>query len=118
LIIIASLAFKAYRLKQRTNKQLDKLLLEKEDLLADKEVLMKEIHHRVKNNLHMISSLLESQSAYLEKEALQAVQKSQHRVQAISLIHQRLYMGGNITVVDMPSYLRENYQLFKRFHCR
>jgi len=85
----------------------DILLEEKESLLIDKELLMKEVHHRVKNNLHMISSLLESQSAYLENEALLAVQQSQHRIQAISLIHQKLYVNEAITDVSMPVYLRE-----------
>jgi two-component system, sensor histidine kinase PdtaS len=114
LLVILALVFYQYRLKQTANKiilgknrSMEHLLLEKENLLEDKEVLMKEIHHRVKNNLHMISSLLESQSAYLENEALYAIQKSQHRVQAISLIHQKLYINENVTDVQMPAYLRE-----------
>jgi len=114
LLVILGLVFYQYRLKRSANgiildknRLLGHLLAEKENLLEDKEVLMKEIHHRVKNNLHMISSLLESQSAYLEDEALYAIQKSQHRVQAISLIHQKLYANENVTDVPMSVYLRE-----------
>jgi len=57
--------------------------------------------------LHMISSLLESQSAFLENEAFMAIQKSQHRIHAISLIHQKLYVNNNVTHVSMSVYIRE-----------
>ena len=129
LLVMAGLTFRSYRLKQRTNRlpsassqaeidqqhmtlghlvsTKDHLLEEKEALLEVKEILMQEIHHRVKNNLHMVSSLLESQTAYLEDEALAAVQKSQHRVQAISLIHHKLYLSPGFTTVNMAVYLRE-----------
>jgi len=114
LLIILLLLFYQYRLKQSANRiiteknhSMERLLEDKEELIADKETLVKEIHHRVKNNLHLISSLLESQSAYLQDEALFAIQKSQHRVQAISLIHQKLYLNEQVTDVDMSVYLRE-----------
>ena len=55
--------------------------------LTEKEWLLKEIHHRVKNNLQIVMSLLNSQSAYIDNDpALTAIQDSQHRVHAISLI--------------------------------
>ena len=55
---------------------------------------MKEIHHRVKNNLQIVMSLLNSQSAFVKDEAAKdAIRESQHRVHAISLIHQKLYQS-------------------------
>jgi len=76
--------------------------------LEEKEWLLKEIHHRVKNNLHTITSLLESQSAYLENEALSAIRNSQHRVFAMSIIHQKLYQPEtNSTEIDMSVYIHE-----------
>jgi two-component sensor histidine kinase len=114
LFVILTLLFYQYRIKQNANRivtqknhAMEQLLGEKEALITDKETLVKEIHHRVKNNLHLISSLLESQSAYLQDEALFAIQKSQHRVQAISLIHQRLYLNDQVSNVEMSIYLRE-----------
>jgi two-component system, sensor histidine kinase PdtaS len=114
LLIILLLLYYQYRIKQSANRiiteknhSMGRLLEEKEVLIADKETLVKEIHHRVKNNLHLISSLLESQSAYLQDEALYAIKKSQHRVQAISLIHQKLYLNEQVTDVEMSIYLRE-----------
>ncbi|HEX2628070.1 MAG TPA: sensor histidine kinase, partial [Chitinophagaceae bacterium] len=54
-----------------------------------------------------VVSLLESQSSYLEKDALQAVQSSQHRVYAMSLIHQKLYQENNMASINMSVYLPE-----------
>lgn len=75
---------------------------------AEKEFLVKEIHHRVKNNLQILSSLLHLQSRQIEDEAaFEAVRESQNRVEAMGLIHQKLYMGDNLAAVDMPDYLRQ-----------
>ena len=52
-------------------------------------------------------SLLESQSTYLENDALAAIKDSQHRVQAMSLIHQKLYLSDNVTTIDMKIYIHE-----------
>ena len=76
-------------------------------LVEEKEWLLKEIHHRVKNNLQTVVSLLESQSHYLEEDAFQAVQNSQHRVFAMSLIHQKLYQTDKLGTVNMSVYLPE-----------
>jgi len=128
IFLVSLFIFLNYRAKQRANRELeskqelineqnaaleslvcqkDELLQDKERLLHEKELLMREIQHRVKNNLHMISSLFESQSAYLEDEALIAIQKGQHRIQAISLVHQKLYMNTDVMKVSMDVYLRE-----------
>ncbi len=53
-------------------------------------------------------SLLNSQSAYLHNDdALVAIRDSQHRVQAISLIHKKLYQSDNVGVIHMPHYIHE-----------
>ncbi|MCB9277258.1 MAG: tetratricopeptide repeat protein [Lewinellaceae bacterium] len=72
----------------------------------EKEFLIKEIHHRVKNNLQVLSSLLHLQSRHIKDEmALDAVREGQNRVEAMSLIHQKLYMGDNLAAVEMRDYL-------------
>jgi two-component system, sensor histidine kinase PdtaS len=84
------------------------LLVEKDGLLSEKDLLLKEVNHRVKNNLQMIMSLLESQSAYLNNEAAQrAITESQNRVQALALIHQKLYHQNNVSDVNMKEYISE-----------
>jgi two-component sensor histidine kinase len=79
-----------------------------QQLLTEKECLLKEIHHRVKNNLQVVMSLLESQADTLQdKAALSAIQESQHRVQAIVLIHQKLYQSESVARIPMNSYIEE-----------
>jgi two-component sensor histidine kinase len=114
LLVILGLLYGQYRGKQRTNEQLQGKQQEisrkneaLEQLVEDKEWLVKEIHHRVKNNLHTIVSLLESQSAFLGNDALAAVRDSQHRVYAMSLIHQKLYLSEDVTTVNMDIYVKE-----------
>ncbi|AYL95368.1 tetratricopeptide repeat-containing sensor histidine kinase [Mucilaginibacter celer] len=98
---------KQKRLMDKKNNQLQQAINEKDELLKSKEWLLKEVHHRVKNNLHTVICLLESQAAYLEKDALKAIENSQHRIYAMSLIHQKLYQSEDIKTVDMSTYLPE-----------
>lgn len=74
----------------------------------EKEFLIKEIHHRVKNNLQILSSLLHLQSRQITDDtALHAVREGQNRVDAMGLIHQKLYMGDNVAKVEMKDYLEQ-----------
>jgi two-component sensor histidine kinase len=114
LIIVLGLLFNRYRLKQKANQELqlkqqeiNEQNISLQHLVNEKEWLLKEVHHRVKNNLQTIICLLESQAMYLEKDALQAIEKSQHRIYAMSLIHQKLYQNEDLQLIDMSVYLQE-----------
>jgi two-component system, sensor histidine kinase PdtaS len=108
LLIAAFIFYKQYRQKQRANKIITGQNKQLKHLLTEKEWLLKEIHHRVKNNLQIVMSLLNSQSAYIDNEpALTAIHDSQHRVHAMSLIHQKLYNSDNLSSIDMSFYIRE-----------
>lgn len=115
LLIIAGLAYNGYRNKQRGNLKLkgkqyeiNKQNLALQSLLGEKDWLLREIHHRVKNNLQTTISLLNMQSAYLSNdEALAAIRNSQRRMQAMSLIHQKLYQSETMTHVKMSDYVAE-----------
>ena len=79
-------------------------------LVREKETLIGEIHHRVKNNLQVIASLLQLQRRRLPAEDHHAhgvLLESQSRVEAMGLIHQKLYLGEDLTSVKMPEYLEE-----------
>jgi two-component sensor histidine kinase len=114
-LIIMGLLIYNTRLKQRINSKLkiQAMEIEKQNfmlrhLVDEKDWLAKEIHHRVKNNLQIVMSLLNSQSAYIENDAaLTAIHDSQHRVHAMSLIHQKLYNADNVSSIDMTFYIRE-----------
>jgi len=129
LALLLGLLYNRYRTKQRHNKELElkqreineknsvleNLINEKDELIADKDVLLtekewlvKEIHHRVKNNLQMVISLLNAQSEFLNNpSALNAIKESRERMQAIAIIHQKLYQVDNSTRVCMRSYINE-----------
>jgi two-component sensor histidine kinase len=107
-IIIIGLLYRQYRHKQKSNKTITQKNQQLQHYLTEKEWLLKEIHHRVKNNLQIVMSLLNSQSAYIDNEpALTAIHDSQHRVHAMSLIHQKLYNSENLSSIDMSLYIRE-----------
>ncbi|SIS97797.1 Two-component sensor histidine kinase, contains HisKA and HATPase domains [Filimonas lacunae] len=110
LMLLAILLYRQSRHRRNTNAVITQKNALLEKLLEEKKWLLKEVHHRVKNNLHTIVSLLESQAAFLDKEALQAVEKSQHRVYAMSLVHQKLYRQDELRTIDMSVYMREFVQ--------
>ena len=115
LVLIIGLLFYTVRMKQRNNRllqaqrsEIDRQNQSLRQLVTEKEWLVKEIHHRVKNNLHMVVGLLASQAEYLKgQEAHDAITESQHRVQAMSLIHQKLYNTETLSSIDMPHYVHE-----------
>jgi two-component sensor histidine kinase len=115
LLFMLGIVYNRYLLKQKNNKQLQAQQLtinstnaHLTQLVGEKEWLLKEVHHRVKNNLQIIISLLNIQSAYLKDDvAMNAIMDSRHRVQAMSLLHQRLYQGENTASISMPLYLQE-----------
>lgn len=107
MLVILGLLYNRYQLKQKSNQAISRKNEALQKLLEEKEWLLREVHHRVKNNLHTIMSLLEAQSAYLKDDALMALRISQHRVYAMSLMHQKLYQVANVTAIDMAVYLPE-----------
>ncbi|MET0946293.1 MAG: histidine kinase dimerization/phosphoacceptor domain -containing protein [Flavobacterium sp.] len=122
LTLFLLLLYNRFRLKKKINEQLEinrQEINEQNELnkkmLHEKEWLLKEIHHRVKNNLQIVISLLNTQSAYLDNEdALKAIQNSQHRMYAMSLIHQKLYQSDNLSNIDMSWYIYELINYMKQ----
>jgi len=125
VLLIAGMLYRQAAFRKRNSKIISAKneLLQK--LVNEKEWLLKEVHHRVKNNLHTVVCLLESQSAYLENDALKAIEISQHRIYAMSLIHQKLYQSEDIKTIDMGvylsefiGYLKESFDALENIHIR
>jgi two-component sensor histidine kinase len=103
LILLASLGTVFFQ-NQKIKESRSLIQQQSEDL----KLMMKELHHRVKNNLAIVSSLLRIQSNKLEDEkAIQAVRQGQQRVEAMSLIHQRLYQTDKITSINIKEYIND-----------
>ncbi|MDO6472783.1 sensor histidine kinase [Maribacter sp. 1_MG-2023] len=82
------------------------IIIEKRE--QEKALLLKELNHRVKNNLQMISSLLNLQSRELSGHpAQEALLTGKNRVEALSLVHQKLYQEGIETKVFLKDYIEE-----------
>jgi two-component sensor histidine kinase len=122
LMILLGLIYNRYRQKQKTNRllqsqkdvidksnhELQQLNEQQTKLLVEKDWLVKEIHHRVKNNLQMVVSLLNAQAEFLEHpSALNAIKESRERMQAIAILHQKLYQLENTTRINMRYYINE-----------
>jgi len=122
LFVMLGMVYNRYRFKQKTNlllqqkqeeinsnnQHLQHLNEQQQKLLTEKEWLVKEIHHRVKNNLQMIISLLNAQSEFLDNPtAVHAIQESRERMQAIALIHKKLYEPDSSALINMESYIHE-----------
>ena len=101
LLLLLGVLLGLYRRLQGQKKQIG----EQSDRL---QWMMKELHHRVKNNLQIVSSLLNLQSYRLkDSESITALKESQLRVQAMSLIHQRLYQADDVSLVNFKFYIND-----------
>ena len=76
--------------------------------LADKDMLIREIDHRVRNSISLIASLLSMQAGSSgSSEVKQALEVASARLVAVARIHERLYKGTNIGIVEFGTYLEE-----------
>jgi PAS domain S-box-containing protein len=79
--------------------------------LREKEVLLREIHHRVKNNLQVVQSLLKMRARLLpEGEMREPFDTTVERVNAMALLHERLYQMPHVDGLPLASYLRDLFR--------
>jgi two-component sensor histidine kinase len=119
IVILISLIFTMvlFRNKQKVNHLLEQKNEAIQANLEQKELMMSEIHHRVKNNLQMVSSILDLQARDLtDEKSMRVIEDSLSRINAISLIHQRLYQSENIRGIKINTYLQElAFDIIKNF---
>ncbi len=71
-------------------------------------LLNRELNHRVKNNLAFMTSLLEMQGRRTENiETKQALQESESRLRAITLVHSQLFRRHDEKEINLKSYMYE-----------
>lgn len=106
--LFIALMYRIYYIQNQAKTRLRKKDAALNKLIEEKEWLIGEIHHRVKNNLQIVMSLLQRQSSFIDnKEALEAIKNSEHRMQSIALLHQKLYQSDDLSFIDMAGYINE-----------
>jgi two-component sensor histidine kinase len=80
--------------------------------VAQKEMLLKEVHHRVKNNLQIVASLLSLRAQAIGNPEIRAALRDvQTRIQALALVHRRLYEHDHLATVELADFLAELVEL-------
>jgi len=77
-----------------------------EQLAAQQALMLREVNHRVSNSLQLISSLIAMQGRRVsDPQARQVLKQASERVDAVSLVHRRLYTSDDVAFVEMSQYL-------------
>jgi two-component sensor histidine kinase/CheY-like chemotaxis protein len=77
-----------------------------ERLAAQQAVLLREVNHRVANSLQLISALIDLQARKVsDAAAREMLRQAAKRVEAVSLVHRRLYTSNDVAFVDLDQYL-------------
>jgi PAS domain S-box-containing protein len=92
----------------KLQKEQEQLIAEREAALQRSQLLLHEVDHRVKNNLQMISAMLTLQSMSIPDLGIKStLQEMLERVDAMGLVHKRLYQSDSITDFDIAEFTRE-----------
>lgn len=84
---------------------------------AEKETLLQEMHHRVKNNLQVISSMLGLQQRSAGDPRLtRLLEECRQRVLAIALVHEQLFLSGDLAATDLSDTTRSLVQSLMLSH--
>lgn len=78
------------------------------ELVGQKSTLLREVNHRVKNSLQLVSSLLTLQTMTLSDETARGhFRDARSRIEAIALVHNRLYQTEHFQSIEFGSHLAE-----------
>lgn len=93
------------RVKMRTNE----LAVASEQLRSERdraEALLVEVNHRVANSLAMVSTLIKMQGKLVDDKAAKiALEEARDRINAVALVHRKLYASGDGRYVLLDDYL-------------
>lgn len=98
-----------YRNNQRVrelNRDLTTSLRENQSLVTQKDYLLKEVNHRVQNSLQLVSAFLRLQArGATNDEVKQNLDEAQKRLNAVALVHRRLYQDESVEIIDLARYI-------------
>jgi two-component sensor histidine kinase len=86
-----------------------------ERLAAQQAIMLREVNHRVANSLQLISSLIALQGRRVpDPDARDMLRRAAERVDAVALVHRRLYTSNDVEFVEMGQYLTGLLDEFRR----
>lgn len=76
--------------------------------LREKELLIRELYHRTKNTIQVVRGMIMLQAAeFSDNKEIRALAKNtEDRIQAISLVHQMLYMSQDLSRISIKEYIQ------------
>ncbi len=87
------------------------------ETVRERERLLREFQHRVKNNLQVVTSLVQLQARRTKhEEARRELRGIRDRIEALRIVHDKLYSAGAVDRVDLGGYLSELSASLMRFH--
>ena len=75
--------------------------------LSLKKIQIREIHHRIKNHYNMLINLIYLQKQNSDDEIQDLLSDIQNRIQALCLIHEKLYKNEDKQELSMDSYINQ-----------
>ena len=76
--------------------------------LYEKETLLRELYHRTKNNMQVIRSIISLQRAYSNNHEVEMMfQETENKIQAMALVHQKLYQSKDLSKINLAEYFGE-----------
>jgi PAS domain S-box-containing protein len=86
-----------------------------ESSLNEKNQLLRELYHRTKNNMQVIISMLMMQMDRSEDQATRTTfQETVSRIQAMALVHEKLYQSKNLSSIKLDDYIHDLSLLLKK----
>jgi two-component sensor histidine kinase len=108
-------AARTQRAKEAAERDLRESRDRLERLAAQQAVLLREVNHRVANSLQLISAMIALQARRLDDgQARDLLRRAAERVDAVALIHRRLYTSNDVEFVEMDQYLEGLVAEFRR----
>lgn len=110
----SGLLFRNNRRIKHQNKIIHQQVLSLNKTLEQKQVLLSELQHRVKNNLQHVISILEIQKESADFNTIEElIRGSQNRLHSMALLHKKLNVTENVSLVDLNKYIVELSELIK-----
>ena len=83
----------------------------------ENERLLKELQHRIKNNLQILTSLVNFQARRsADASTRDELSKVGQRINALSLVHEKLYHAGQVESIELGAYLTDIARPLLRLH--